>query len=178
MWNRHLCSLRFFVGWLVATNRQWNRISYKQRTDPPQTIIFGRFKHWRFLDDDHTKSMYSPSASIDFPLEDLSFQAIVYNGVYLIFTRVRKSSAQRKPTKHKERPYQIFKRKLLASKALAALGSSFSSCHQPIVLISRVWLPFQVQNSYFQTVKFSKTTRTEFIRWKRKISKFLQRLAL
>ena len=60
-----------------------------------------RLKHSKFLDDEHTKSLFSPSVPVIFPQMQNSFPSFLPKRVYPVSLRMHNKFAQRKPAKHK-----------------------------------------------------------------------------
>ena len=54
------------------------------------------------LDDEHTKSLYSPSVPIIFPQKQKSFLSTLLKRISQVSSRMHIKFAQRKPPKHKE----------------------------------------------------------------------------
>ena len=63
--------------------------------------IRDQLKQLNFLDDENTKSLYSPSVPIVFPQRQKSFPSVLPKRFYAISLRMHHKSAQRKPAKHK-----------------------------------------------------------------------------
>ena len=61
-----------------------------------------RLKQSKLLDDEHTKSLYSPSFPIIFPQMQKSFPSVLPRRVYPVSLRMHNKSAQRKVAKHKK----------------------------------------------------------------------------
>ena len=64
--RRNICSLRSFLNCLAATNRRSITLIYKHRIHSPKFNISYCLKQSKFLDDEHTKVLYSPSVPIGF----------------------------------------------------------------------------------------------------------------
>ena len=69
---------------------------------PSKFFIPDRLKQSKILDDEHTKSLYSPSVPIIFPKMQKSFPSVLPKRVYQLSLRRHFKSAQRKPAKHKK----------------------------------------------------------------------------
>ena len=69
---------------------------------PSKFYISERLKQSKTLDDEHTKSLYSPSVPINFTQMQKSFPSNLPKRVYPVSLRVHNKSAQRKPAKHKK----------------------------------------------------------------------------
>ena len=61
-----------------------------------------RLKQSKLLDDEHTKSLYSPSVPIIFPQMQKSFRSVLPKRVYPVSLQKHNKSARRKPAKHKK----------------------------------------------------------------------------
>ena len=61
-----------------------------------------RLKQSKHLDDEHTKSPYSPGVPIIFSQMQTSFPSVLSNRVYPVSLRMHIKTAQRKPAKHKK----------------------------------------------------------------------------
>ena len=68
---------------------------------PSEIYIPERLKQSNILNNEHTKSLYSPSVPILFPQTQKSFPSVLPERVCLISLRMHNKSAQRKPAKHK-----------------------------------------------------------------------------
>ena len=69
---------------------------------PSEFYIPERLKHLRTLDDDHTKSLYSPSPPIAFPQVQKPLFSVLPKRVYPISMRMHSKSIQRKFASHKK----------------------------------------------------------------------------
>ena len=67
---------------------------------PSKFYIPDRLKQSKILDDEHTKSLYSPNVPIIFSQMQKFFPSVLPKRVYPISLRMHNKSAQRKPTKH------------------------------------------------------------------------------
>ena len=61
-----------------------------------------RLKQSKNFDDEHTKSLHSPSLLIIFPQMQMSFPSVLSKRIYPISLQLHNKSAQRKPAKHEE----------------------------------------------------------------------------
>ncbi len=61
-----------------------------------------RLKHFRTLDDEHTKSLYSPSVPIAFPRMQKSLSSVLPKRVYPVSMRMHSKSTQKKLASHKK----------------------------------------------------------------------------
>ena len=71
-------------------------------SNPSKKYIPDRLKQSKVLDDEHTKSLYTPSVPITFPQMQKSFPSVLPKRVYPFFLRMHIKSARRKPAKHKK----------------------------------------------------------------------------
>ena len=69
---------------------------------PSNFYIPDRLKQSNILDDEHIKSLYSPSVPVIFPQMQKSFPSVLPKRVYPVSLRMHNKSAQRKPAKHKK----------------------------------------------------------------------------
>ena len=69
---------------------------------PSKFYIPDRLKHSRTLDDEHTKSLYSPSVPTAFPQLQTSLSSVLPKRFYPVFMRMHCKSAQRKLASHKK----------------------------------------------------------------------------
>ena len=81
-----------------------DRLRYCTNTGsiPSKFYIPDRLKQSTILDDEHTKSFYSPSVPIIFPQMQKFFPSVLPKRVLPVSLRMHKKSAQRKPAKHKK----------------------------------------------------------------------------
>ena len=89
------------INWLPRTD---DRLRYCTNTGsiPPGFCIPDRPKPSKRLDDDHTKSLDSPSVPTIFPQKQEQFTSVLSEKVYPVSRRLQsKSSQQRKDAKHK-----------------------------------------------------------------------------
>ena len=68
---------------------------------PSKSFIPERLKHLRTLDDEHTKSFYSPSVPIAFPQRQKPLSSVLPKRVYPVSMRMHSKSTQRKLASHK-----------------------------------------------------------------------------
>ena len=102
-WYPDATSVPFGHLLIDLSPRTDDRLRYCTNTGsiPSKFYIPERIKQSNFLDDQDTKSLYSPSVPIIFPQMQKSFPSVLPKRVYPISLRMHKNSAQRKPTKHK-----------------------------------------------------------------------------
>ena len=81
-----------------------DRLRYCTNTGsiPSKFYIPDRLKQSKVLDDEHTKSLYTPSVPNIFPQMQKSFPSVLPKRVYPVSLRMHNKSAQRKPAKHKK----------------------------------------------------------------------------
>ena len=103
-WYRDSTSVPFDRLLIDLSPRTDDRLRYCTNTGsiPSKFYISDRRKQSKVLDDEHTKSLYSPSVPIIFPQMEKSFPSVLPKRVYPISLRMHIKSAQRKPAKHKK----------------------------------------------------------------------------
>ena len=69
---------------------------------PSKFYILDRLKQSKILDDEHTKSLYSPSVPIIFPQMKKSFPSVLSKRVYPVSLQMHNKSAPGKPAEHKK----------------------------------------------------------------------------
>ena len=69
---------------------------------PSKLYVPERLKHLRTLDDEHTKSLYSPSVPIAFPQMQKPLSSVLPKRVYPVSKRMHSKSTQRKLANHKK----------------------------------------------------------------------------
>ena len=84
--------------------RRDDRLRYCTNTGniPSKFFTPDRLKQSRILNDEHTKSPYSPSVPFFSPQMQKSFPSVLPKRVYPVSLRMHNNSAQRKPAKHKK----------------------------------------------------------------------------
>ena len=84
--------------------RTVGRLRYCTNTGniPSKFYIPDRLKQSKIWDDEHTKSLYSPSVTITFSQMQKSFRSVSPKRVYPVYLQMQNKSAQRKPAKHKK----------------------------------------------------------------------------
>ena len=78
---------------------------------PSKFYVPENLKHLKHLNDEHTKSLYSPSVPIIFPQMQKYFPSVLSKRVYPVSLRMHNKSAQRKPAKHKKTSRVDFSRR-------------------------------------------------------------------
>ena len=103
-WYRDATSVPFGHLLIDLSPRTDDRLRYCTNTgsSPWKFYIPERLKQSKILDDEHTKSLYSPSVPIFFPQMQRSFPSVWPKRVYPVSLRMHNKSAQRKPAKHKK----------------------------------------------------------------------------
>ena len=103
-WYRDATSVPFGHLLINLSPRTDDRLRYCTNTGfiPSKFYIPDRLKQSKILDDEHTKSFYSPSVPISFPQMQKSFPSVLPKRVHPVSLRMHKKSAQKKPAKHKK----------------------------------------------------------------------------
>ena len=103
-WYRDATSVPFGHLLIDLSRRTDDRLRYCTNSEsvPSKLFIPGRSKHLRTLDDEHTKSLYSPSVPIAFPQVQKPIFSVLPKRVYPVSMRMYSNSAQRKLTSHKK----------------------------------------------------------------------------
>ena len=103
-WYRDATSVPFGLLLIDLSPRTDDRLRYCTNTGylPSKFYIPDRLKQSKRLEDEHTKSLYSPSVPIIFPQLQKSFPSVMLKRVYPVSLRMHKKSAERKPANHKK----------------------------------------------------------------------------
>ena len=103
-WYRDATSVHFGHLLIDLAPRTDDRLHYCTNTEssPSKFYIPQRLKHSKTLDDEHTRSLYSPSVPIIFPQMQMFFPSVLPKRVYPVFLRMHNKSAEMKPAKHKK----------------------------------------------------------------------------
>ena len=103
-WYRDATSVPFGHLLIDLSPRTDDRLRYCTNSGsvPSKFYIPELLKHLITLDDEHTKSLYSPSVPIAFPQMQKSFSSVLPKRVYLVSMRMHSKSTQRKLAKHKK----------------------------------------------------------------------------
>ena len=103
-WYRDAMSVPFGHLLIDLSPRTDDRLRYCTNTGSIilKFYIQERRKRSNFLDDEQTKSLYSPSVPIIFPQMPKSFPSVLPKRVYPVSLRMHNKSAQRQPAKHKK----------------------------------------------------------------------------
>ena len=105
----------FLIDWWLRTN---DRICYCTNIGSVPSIFcnMGRFKHSKFLDDEHKIFLYAPNVPINFPQMQKVFRSDLSKVFYPVSRRMHSNSAQRKQAKSKKTSRgKLSKRSLLVS---------------------------------------------------------------
>ena len=103
-WYRDATSAPFVHLLIDLSRRTEDRLRYCTNTGsiPSKFYIPDRLKQSKILENEHIKSLYSPSVPIIFPQMQKSFPSVLSKKVYPVSLRMHNKSAQRKPAKHKK----------------------------------------------------------------------------
>ena len=123
-WYRDATSVPIGHLFIDLSPRTDDRIRYCTNSGsvPSKFYLPERLKHLRTLDDEHTKSLYSPSVPIAFPQMQKPLSSVLPKRVYPVSMRMHSKSTQRKlASQQKKTPLSKFSRRSLAT--IAQLGS-------------------------------------------------------
>ena len=103
-WYRDATSVPFGHFLIDLSPRTDDRLRYCTNSGSVTTKFYipERLKHLRTLDDEHTKSLYSPSVPIAFPQMQKSISSVLPKRVYPVSMRMYSKSAQGKLANHKK----------------------------------------------------------------------------
>ena len=103
-WYRDATSVPFGHLLIDLSPRTEDRLRYCTNSGsvPSKFYIPERLKHLRTLDDEHTKSLYSPSVPIAFQQMQKPLSSVLSKRVYPVSMRMHSKSTQRKLAKHKK----------------------------------------------------------------------------
>ena len=103
-WYRDATSVPFGHLLIDLSPRTDDRLRYCTNSGsvPSKLFIPERLKHLRTLDDEHTKSVYSPSVPIAFPQMQKPLSSVLPKRVYPVSMRMHSKSAERKLASHKK----------------------------------------------------------------------------
>ena len=109
-WYRDATSVPFGPLLIDLSPRTDNRLRYCTNTGsiPSKIYIPDRLKLSKILDDEYTKSLYSPSVPIIFQKMQKSFPSVLPKKVYPVSLRMQNKSAKMRPAKQK-RPHHVAK---------------------------------------------------------------------
>ena len=103
-WYRDATSVPFGQLLIDLSPRTDDRLCYCTNSGsvPSKFHIPERLKHLKTLDDEHTKSLYSPSVPIAFPQMQKSLSSVLSKRVYPVSMRMHSKSTQGKLANHKK----------------------------------------------------------------------------
>ena len=103
-WYRDATSVPFGHLLIDLSPRTDGRLRYCTNSGsvPSKFYIPERLKHLRTLDDEHTKSLYSPCVPIAFPQMQMSLSSVLPKRIYPVSMRLHSKSTQRKLANHKK----------------------------------------------------------------------------
>ena len=103
-WYRDATSVPFGHLLIDLSPRTDDRLRYCTNTGsiPSKFYIPEQQKQSKILDDEHTKSLHSPSCPLSFPQMQKSVPSVLRKRVYPVSLRMHIKSARRKPPKHKK----------------------------------------------------------------------------
>ena len=116
-WYRDATSVPFGHLMIDLSPRTDDRLRYCTNSGsvPSKIYIPERLKHLRTLDDEHTKSLYSPSVPIAFPQMQKSLSLVLPKRVYPVSMRMHSKSTQKKLLNHKKESRGKVSRRSLAT---------------------------------------------------------------
>ena len=97
-WYRDATSVPFGHLLVDLSPRTADRLRYCTNSGsvPSKCYLHERLKHLRTLDDEHTKSLHSPSVPIAFPQVQKPLSSVLPKRVYPVSMRMHSKSTQRK----------------------------------------------------------------------------------
>ena len=103
-WYRDATSVPFGHLLIDFSPRTDDRLRYCTNSGSVPSKFYNpeRLKHLRTLDDEHTKSLYSPSIPIALPQMQKSLSSVLPKRVYPVSMRMHSKSTQRKLANHKK----------------------------------------------------------------------------
>ena len=103
-WYRDATSVPFGNLLIDLSPRTDDRLRYCTNSGcvPSKFYVPERLKHLRTLDDEHTKSLYSPKVPIAFPQTQKLLSSVLPKRIYPVSMRMHSKSAQRKLANHKK----------------------------------------------------------------------------
>ena len=153
-WYRDATCVPFGHFLIDLSSRTDDKLGYCTNSGsvPSKFYIPKRLKHLRTLDDEHTKSLYSPSVPIAFPQMQKPLSSVLPKKVYPVSMRMHSKSTQRKLAGHKKTSRGKVSRRSLATcakkinleakkkrsvvrKRIATSSSHYTSRHSSFVLI-------------------------------------------
>ena len=103
-WYRDATSVPFGHFLIGLSPRKDDRLGYCTNSGsvPSKFYFLERLKHLRTFEDEHIKSLYSPSVPIAFPQMQKSLSSVLPKRVYPVSMRMHSKSIQRKLASHKK----------------------------------------------------------------------------
>ena len=103
-WYRDATSVPFGLLLIDLRPRTDDRLRYctNSCSVPSKFFIPDRLKHLRTLNDEHTKSIYSPSVPITFPQMQKPLSSVLSKRIYPLSLRMHSKSVQRKLASYKK----------------------------------------------------------------------------
>ena len=103
-WYRDATSVPYghlLIGWSPRTD---DRIRFFTNTgaNPSKFYVPDWLRQSNFLDNEHTRSLYSPTVPIIFPQMEKSFRSVLPERAYQVSLRMHSIFWQRKPPEHKK----------------------------------------------------------------------------
>ena len=116
-WYRDATSVAFGHLLIDLPPRTDARLRYCTNTRYSSSNFYSadRLKQSKILNDEHTKSLYSPCVPIIFTKRQKSFPSVLPKKVYTVSLRMYNKSAQGKPARHKKTSRGKISRRSLAS---------------------------------------------------------------
>ena len=104
-WYRDATSVPFSHLLIDLSPRTDDRLRYctNSGTIPSKFYVPDNLKHWKYLDDEHTSSLYSPSIAALFPRMQNSVSKNLSKGIYPNSQRVHRQPAARKLVRSKKK---------------------------------------------------------------------------
>ena len=103
-WYRDATSVPFGHLLIDLSQRTDDRLRYCTNSGPVPSKFYipERLKHLGTLNDEHTKSLYSPSVPIAFPQMQKPLYSVLSKRVYPLSMRMHSKSTQKKHASHKK----------------------------------------------------------------------------
>ena len=119
-WYRDATSVLFGPLLIDFSRRTDSRLSYCTNSGSVPSKMYNpnRLKHLRTLDDEHTKSLYSPSVPNFFPQMQKLLSSVLPKTVYPFSMRMHSKSTQRKLASHKKTSRGKVSRRSLVTTAI------------------------------------------------------------
>ena len=154
VWYRDATSVPFGHLLIDLSPRTGDRLRYCTNSGsvPTKIYILDRLKHLKTLDDEHTKSLYSPCVPIAFPQMQKPLSSVLLKRVYPVYMRMHSKSAQRKLANHiktsrekssrrslvaiaKKNNLEVKKKRSVVRKRIATNSRHYTSRHKSFFLI-------------------------------------------